>query len=364
MRLPAETVILARLEWRRVLAFWRNALRDPVFDFAVVAGLVVIYYTLRRAWHVAHGQPSLTLALLGAGFGVLLCAQVHPGPNSKLRQDLTNGPFHMLVCAPGVMDRWILTRDAVLCGAAITAMAIVLATFSPLFGLAFWLTTSLGAAGYAAFSTLPAPPRPAPTSTTKPPRQPSPYRHRSPLITIALAAQRRGPVPTWVIAAALVALSAAAGALAAANNHAPVIGQYVAAAGAFLAGALMLPGGRLPGILGQQPLSFLRLYAWLYAAPLAMAALGGLAGGLIVGLGPVGALETASISLVGLFVLGWMHFLTRMIRSERNTPFSTGLEFVGSLMMAAVENSLAPLFILARGVILVRAARRRRWLDR
>ena len=357
-------MILARLEWRRVLAFWRNASRDLVFDFAVVAGLVVIYFTLRRAWHLAHGQPALTLALIGVGFGVLFCAQVHPGPNSKLRQDLTNGPFHMLVCAPGVMDRWILTRDAAICGVALTIMAIVLATFSPLFGLAFWLTASLGAAGYAAFSTLRPAPRPAQTPKTRLAREAVPHRHRSPLITVALSAQRRGPVPTWIIAAGLVALSAAAGALAAANNHAPVIGQYIAGAGAFLTGALMLPGGRLPGILGQQPLSFLRLYGWLYAAPLTMAALGGFVGGLIVGLGPVGALETASISLVGLFVLGWMHFLTRMIRSERNTPLSTSLEFIGSLMMAAVENSLAPLFILARGVILVRAARRRRWLDR
>ena len=191
-----------------------------------------------------------------------------------------------------------------------------------------------------------------------------PYRRLPPALVTARAAQRRGPLPTLAAAIVLIALSAAAGALASRNNHSAAIGQYLAAAGVFLAATLLLPAGRLPGLLGQQPLGFLRLYGWLYGAPLALAAAGGFLAGVIVGPGLVGGLQTACIVVTAVFILAWMHFLHRMIRSERNAGLSTGLEFISALMMSAVEASLAPLWILARGAILVRSARRRRWLDR
>ena len=59
-----------------------------------------------------------------------------------------------------------------------------------------------------------------------------------------------------------------------------------------------------------------------------------------------------------------MNFLHRMIRSERNAPTATALEFLNALMLAAIETSLAPFYLLVRGLILVRAAGHRRWLDR
>lgn len=365
VRFPPEWSVLGRLDWRRTAAFWRAALRDPVFDFAVLAGLAIGYFTLRRIWQVAQGQPVLALVLIAAAVGGLLMAQAYAGPGSKARRHLESGPFHLLVCAPGAMDRWMMARAVVAAGPVLGVAALVFASFDLLFGLGFAAAGVTGAAAWGAFTLMRPQPRPsAGRAAPDMARDPRPYRRRSPALVTAMAAQRRGPLPGLAAAVVLIALSAAAGALAARNNHSVAIGQYLAAAGVFLASTLLLPGGRLPGLLGQQPLGFLRLYVWLYAAPLAMAGSGGLAAGLMIGPGLAGGLQTASIALVAVFVLAWMHFLHRMIRSERNAGLSTGLEFVSALLMSAIEASLAPLWILARGMILVRAASRRRWLDR
>ncbi len=116
-------------------------------------------------------------------------------------------------------------------------------------------------------------------------------------------------------------------------------------------------------LLGREPVSFLTLFLWLYAAPLAVALVGGALAGAVAA-GPMQGLQAGVTGATGIFVLGWMHFLHRMIRSERNTALSTGLDFLNALLLSAVEVSLAPFYIALRGLILVRAASRRRWLDR
>ena len=364
LRLPLEISVLGRLEWRRCLAFWRGASRDLVFDFAVFVGLALGWAVLRRVWHVSHGQPTWLLTTLAIGFGAVLCWQVHAGSGSKVRQDLLTGPFHSLVIVPAAMTRWIAVRDVVLCAALILPMSLVWCGFNLLFGLGFLCFSVSGAAVVGLAGALwpsRASRRGAAVERGVAPR---PAQHWPAPLMIVVSSQRRGPVPPWLVALALTGVTALAGTLAARNNGSVAIGQYISAVGAFLAGALMLPSGRLPGMLGQQPLGFPRLFGWLYASPLCLAGVCGFVGGLIVGPGLIGAFQTASIAVVGLFILAWMHFLTRLIRSERNTGLSTALEFAGALMMSAVETSLAPLYILGRAAILVRAAQRRRWLDR
>ena len=127
---------------------------------------------------------------------------------------------------------------------------------------------------------------------------------------------------------------------------------------------MLFPRGSLPGLLGRQPLGLARLYLWLYAGPLIIAFLSGVAAGLIGCMGFGGGLETGVGAATGVFVISWFVFLHRLIRSGRRAGTAASLEFIGALIMAYVEASLGLLWLAGRGLILVRTAGRRRWLDR
>ncbi|HWA61581.1 MAG TPA: hypothetical protein VG939_09405 [Caulobacteraceae bacterium] len=364
-RVPAasDVATLLRLELLRVRAFWRFATRDVVFDLCVLAGLAFAYGALLREYSLLGHAPVALRLFLSAGAGGLLVFAVHAGPGSRARERLMAGPFHALVARRRRLDLWMAVRAVAGAAAVCALIATGLATVDAAAAVAFLVASIAGAAVAGAVVLL----RPAGRSgeggaSGSRPRRRSGGGH--PALVIARAAFLRGRIPAGFVGLVLVVVGGAAGFLAARNNGAPELGLFVAAGAALAAGALMFPAGRLPGLLGQEPGSLGRLYLWLYAGPLAMAAAGGAAGGALAGLGPAGALETALTAAVGLAVVSWFFFLHRLIRSERHARLSAGLEFAGAAFLATDEVSLAPLWLAARGLVLVRAARRRRWLDR
>jgi hypothetical protein len=359
---PQAWRVLGRLELLRIAAFWRRAVTDLVFDFAVVGGLVIGWFALRQVWRGSQHTAPATLAVQALAAGAVLAWQLHPKRGSKPREQLQLGPFHLLVAGPRQMDRWMLARTAALCLALLGLAALVFATLDPLFGLGFLVLSMLGVGAYGLVSPALVGREQAVRAT---PIVTAGSQRRWPAeLFIGITTRRRSPFASVIGTALLVVVGGLLGGLAARNNSQPALGQTFAAICAGLAGVAWLPGGRLPGVLGREPLGLIGLYVWLYAVPLGAALVGGLAGGVAAGEGPAMALQTASMSFTGVFVLAWMNFLHRMIRSERNAPTATALEFLNSLMLSAVETSLAPFYLLVRGVILVRAAGHRRWLDR
>ena len=354
---------LFRLDWLRFTHFWSRALRDPVFDIAVIAGLAIAFSALRRLWQAAAGASLWQVFAAGVAVGGLLAWQAFAGPGSRPRAMLESGPFHSLIAEPRAMTRWMLLRAVVIAAAVLVPSDLVLAVFDLRFGAVIACATALGVALFAAAAWL-IPARQAnPASERARERPKAPTRPWPAPITVARSSLRRGWAYGGLAPGVVLILGAVIGALAAHNNSSPAMGGAAATIAALIAAILLLPGGRLPSLLGREPVSFLTLFLWLYAAPLAVALVGGALAGAVAA-GPMQGLQAGVTGATGIFVLGWMHFLHRMIRSERNTALSTGLDFLNALLLSAVEVSLAPFYIALRGLILVRAASRRRWLDR
>lgn len=362
---PAYVADLARLEAWRIRAFWRFASRDLLFDAAVLVGFWIFGAAVRNLLSMAlHGTVAMQL-LLAAVAGPLLYLLAYSGAGAKARERLRAGPFQLLVAGPGRMMRWMAVRSFGYFLVLAVALTALLATLDPGAAPIFLGMVSLGGAAVAVAAAFRPEPQPAPLrARAGPAGAASALAPRGPVAIVALWALRRGRIPAGLTALAIVGLGGAASRLAVANNHAPQIGYAICAIAAVLAGMAVFPGGRLPGLLGRQPIKLPALYLWLYTAPLAVALTGAVAGSLIGGLAPVTSLQVGGTAVTGLFVLSWFVFLHRLIRSERHAATSAGLDLAGAAFMASVELSLAPLWLLARAVLLTRVAGRRRWLDR
>jgi hypothetical protein len=360
---PAYVADLARLEAYKVRAFWRFASRDLMFDVAVLVGCWIIGAAIRSLFVMAlHGTPPMRLLLAGVS-GPLLYLIAYSGAGARARERLRAGPFQLLVSAPGRMMRWMALRAYGYFLALGLALAAILASLDPVAAPIFLAVVSLTGAAVAVAAAFRPEPRPAPLRTPAATATPR-LALRYPVAILAAWTLRRGRVPAWVIAVGLTVLAGAASRLAVENNHAPAIGYAIGAIAAVAAGMSVFPGGAVPGLLGRQPLRLLTLYLWLYAAPLTTGLLAGVGAGLIGGLGPLIGLQVGVTAATGLVILSWFAFLHQLIRSQRQARLATTLEMAGAAFMASIELSLAPLWLLARGALLVRSARRRRWLDR
>lgn len=359
--------VLTRLEICRLRAFIRVAARDITFDLCVLVLLGIGYAAVRAAFHSLVAAPSWARLVIAYGVGVVLVFGAYGGAGSRDRARLLAGPFHALVREPRQMTLWLTIRALALSFGLILGVALAFASLDPVAAGVFLITAGAGAGSGGAVAWIPRPGArrlaAGGVASSRVGRR-SPWAFGHPALIIAMATLRRGPVSPGFVAAALLILGAGVGRMAARASPAPEIGYPIAAIAAVLAGATLFPRGKLPGLLGREPVGLLRVFAWLYAAPLTTALLGGAAAGLAAGSGWVAGIEAAVAAATALGIVALFAFLHRMIRSERGAPLSTALEFAAALTMAAVETSLGPVWLLARGLILARAARRRRWLDR
>lgn len=372
--------ILARLEIIKVRAFWRMALRDPGFDGAVVIGILIGIAALVRLFKAALAQPPALAFCLAFGVGWLLYRQLYPGERSGVRTSLTAGPLHSLVVEPRQMARWLLLRTSVMAAIAALLSAGVLAWVNLQAAGLYLAAMSLGAGVTAGLTyrreTAPARPvRKAGTlkavrlrgrGTAVSRGTDRPQRRAHPLLVLAWLTLRRRKLglPAGVWAAALLVIDGLAAALAAHNNDNPALGVSLASIAALGAGLLLLPAGPIVALLGREPSRLGRLYLQLYALPFVVGVLGGVLVTLCAGLGPVLALEVGVSVLAGLALITAFAFLGRLTHSQRLARTSTILEFVAAIILSAIQVSLAPLWLVIRGVILARQAGRMRWLDR
>lgn len=307
-------------------------------------------------------RPGPLAALgLSAAFGITAFGIAYASRRHRSAA-LAEGPFFALVAEPNALSQWLVARSSAQAVAASVVLGAVVTMIGPLQGVATCAAALVGVAGGAVVAL--AAPTPVPSTTTAVPRDLRSRRPGPAWMLPALVTVRVGRRSAAVLAISATALGATATAFAVRNNEGPAFGYALAVSAASLTGAALLPRGRLPAFLGREPVGLFALYARLCWPVLAASAASGITCGLIGGLGVAGALETSIGAFTVLLVFSWFVFLHRMIRSERNTPLSVTMEVACAAIMAAVQLSLGPIWLGARGLILIRAAQRRRWLDR
>lgn len=344
MRVGAELIrTLGRLEWLKARAFWRIAARDPVFMFAVFAGLTIAWFSARRLYQLAsHETPALAVLVSTlAGAGVFWA--LYPGPRSL--RGLIAGPFFPLVADGRMLARWLVARTAGFHLLTITLLSVAFASVD-VGGAGVFLLAALSGGALAGLAKLRRPAAAAAQAASGGVQKPKARR------------------PRHIASAAIGGLGAVAGLLATRNNDAPAMGLAVNMIAALAAALIVTPSGALTAFTGRERPSLVWVFLRLHGLSLIIAGPGAFAMGLVAGLGPVGGAEVAVGALTFTALIQIFLFLHRMIRSVRNASLSLSTEIGAALLAAAVQISLAPIWLVVRAFFLIRAARRRRWLDR
>ncbi|MFO1014956.1 MAG: hypothetical protein U1E50_14455 [Caulobacteraceae bacterium] len=354
--------ILTRLEAARLAAFWRYASRDWVFVLGVLAAIPLVAAGAREGLRPVLQGSAVQQAVVFAGLGAVSFLGLMRGAEPR-KTKLNEGPFHAFVRDRRQVARWMVARSAAWAAVIDVLLTTLIFSMKPASGLTGGGAFLAGALVVGLWL-IAAPERDATRTLRIDPHQRFGGGSGQHVLTIIVLSSLRGRWLMALLSLALIAAGGLAAGLAARNNHSPGLGYILCTLVGFLAGAVLQPRAKLTKLAGQQPLTLIGLFARLYALPLGVAAAGGLTAALVAGLGIVIGLQAALGAFTAMLVLGWIAFLHRMIRSARNANQGAVLEFGGMLLLSSIEASLAPLWIAARALILVRAARRGRWLDR
>lgn len=160
------------------------------------------------------------------------------------------------------------------------------------------------------------------------------------------------------------ALAAAAGGLALHNNDSAAAGAIVAGGGCALLGAgLGAPDPAVMRLLGPTPAGLGRLWRMAVLPGAAATLTGTGAACLLAGTGVAIALPVAVAAGGAVLVAASLVALHGLFRTERLAGVATAADLGAAGLLAATVGPAALAWAAVRGVLLVRAARRRRWSD-
>jgi hypothetical protein len=363
--------ILIRLDLAKGRAFLRGASRDPIFVLAAAVAVAAIILGLRRILALEGPADAYRPLIVILGVAYLLASFYMWNSQGHLER-LTAGPFQPVVATQRKAATWLTLRSAVFTLAAVGLAAIASLTHdaasTPAFlgqaamGLVIGAVTVIsvgsvmslagGGKGKAARDTS----RRAPMKAYKA------LEPASLMLAWVHLRRKAGPAPLFVLAGALFALAAVAGALAN-QNSGPTVGVAVVLTFGLLA-AILLADIDLSLVrqLGHEPLSLVRLLS-LFPGPLLLVMAGGMAATLLAGLSLLFATVVAMIMGVGMLVYLVVLLLNGLVRSPPAARISAAIDVGLAVALPLMIGPWGEAWLIGRVFLLILAARRLRWRD-
>jgi hypothetical protein len=362
----ASLGVLVRLDVLQLRAIVRGLLREPV-AVAGIAGIAAAFVATSWRFSLAARSAPASAPIFVAVGAALAFGFVHAGLRGGPAESVARGPFGPLLL-PGVSAAWLALR-AVACLVPFVLLASLGALVA---GPRTALTLAASALGGLAVAAV------AHLGVRRSPRPQSRDHRRvrasqsigvrggraDPLLIVTWAYLRRrmGRVPVYLLVAGCFALASAAAAIARTNSNADTASAVVLGLSVPALQMLARVDARLIQLLGHEPISLTRLlgrllgFVGIGVTGLALAALAA----------SIGLDRAAALALVG--GLGLALYLTHgvlhaLVRRHTVAAAAASLDFGASVALPLIT-PWAAIWPLVRLPMLVRAARRRRWLQK
>ncbi len=363
----AALAVLVRLDVFQLSAVVRGLLRDPVV-VAGIAGVAAAFVV--AAWRfslAARSAPDSAQIFVAVG-AALAFGLVHAGLRGSPAESVARGPFGPLLLAPGVSRVWLVLRAAACLIPVILLAGVGALGAGPDTALAL-AASALGGLAVAAVVHLGV--RPSPRSQRSDRRRVRLARsigvrggraHPLAIVTWAYLRRRIAGVPVYLLVAGCFALAGGAGVIARTNSNADTASAVVLVLSIPALQRLAQVDARLIQLLGHEPIGLARQLAHVLG-PVGIGATGLAFAAIAAGIGADRALALALAGGLGLALYLTYSVLHALVRSRTVAAAAASMDFGASVALPLLT-PWAVIWPLVRLPMLVRAARRRRWLQK